>query len=124
MQLNPLRIATQFAHVLQQQLFPGLQATIGPPGKDLAAVVSMAPLERMLSANRASTGRPAKDRSALATAFLAKAGLNLPATRDLMSRLRVDAALRRFCGWYSAGGLPHESKFSRAFAEFATTERP
>ena len=125
MQLNPLGIVTQFAHVLQQELFPELQAAIGPLGKDLqllAAVVSMAPLERMLSANRASTGRPAKDRSALATAFLAKAVLNLPATRDLMSRLRVDAALRRFCGWYSADGLPHESKFSRAFAEFATTE--
>jgi flagellar biosynthesis GTPase FlhF len=127
MQLNPLRIVTQFAHVLQQELFPELQTSVGPLGKELkllAAVVSMAPLEPMLSANRSSTGRPAKDRSALATAFIAKAVLNLPTTRDLISRLRVDAALRRFCGWYSADGLPHESKFSRAFAEFAATELP
>ena len=55
---------------------------------------------------------------------MAKAVLNLPTTRDLISRLRVDAALRRFCGWFSAGALPHESKFSRAFAEFAATELP
>ncbi|HWF07632.1 MAG TPA: transposase, partial [Bryobacteraceae bacterium] len=78
----------------------------------------------MLSARRAGTGRPARDRAALATAFLAKAILNLPTTRDLISRLRVDDALRRFCGWSSVSALPHESKFSRAFAEFAHTELP
>ena len=73
---------------------------------------------------RAATGRPAKDRAALATAFLAKAILNLPTTRGLISRLKVDEALRRFCGWNSVGVLPHESKFSRAFAEFAQSELP
>ena len=127
MQLNPLQIVRQFAHVLQQELFPELESSVGPLSgelKLLAAVVSMAPLELMLSARRASTGRPAKDRAALATAFMAKAVMNVPTTRDLISRLRVDAALRRFCGWYSAGAVPHESKFSRAFAEFAATELP
>ncbi|MFZ4682978.1 MAG: transposase [Terrimicrobiaceae bacterium] len=127
MQLNPLQLVTQFAHILQLELFPKLEGEVGPLSKELellTAVASMAPLERMLSANRASTGRPAKDRTALATAFMAKAVLNLPTTRDLISRLRVDAALRRFCGWYSAQALPHESKFSRAFAEFAATELP
>src|SRR5450631_3069106 len=84
----------------------------------------MAPLERMLSARRSGTGRPAKDRAALATAFMAKAILNLPTTRDLIGRLRVDEGLRRFCGWPSVRALPHESKFSRAFAEFAGTELP
>jgi hypothetical protein len=78
----------------------------------------------MLSARRSATGRPAKDRAALVTAFMAKAILNLPTTRDLISRLRVDEALRRFCGWSSLSALPHESKFSRAFAEFAGTELP
>src|SRR5450432_783223 len=84
----------------------------------------MAPLERFLSARRAATGRPARDRAALATAFMAKAILNLPTTRDLISRLRVDEALRQFCGWSSVLKLPHESKFSRAFAEFAVTQLP
>lgn len=127
MPLTPLQIVTQFAHVLQQELFPELESSVGPLSEELkllAAVVSMAPLELMLSARRAATGRPAKDRAALATAFMAKAVMNIPTTRDLISRLRVDTALRRFCGWYSVGALPHESKFSRAFAEFAATELP
>ena len=97
---------------------------LNSPSQLLTAVVSLAPLGRMLSACRSATGRPAKDRAALATAFMAKAVLNLPTTRDLISRLRVDEALRQFCGWASARALPHESKFSRAFAEFAATGLP
>jgi len=127
MQLTPRHIVMQFAHMLQQELFPLLQSCVGPLSGQmqlLAAVISLAPLERMLSARRAVTGRPAKDRAALATAFMAKAILNLPTTRDLISRLRVDEALRKFCGWSSVRALPHESKFSRAFAEFAATELP
>jgi hypothetical protein len=60
----------------------------------------------------------------LATAFVAKAILNLPTTRDLIDRLRVDQALHQFCGWRSPLAIPHESKFSRAFAEFAASELP
>ena len=127
MQLTPRQVVMQFAHLLQQELFPLIESAIGPLStqlKLLTSVVSLAPLGRMLSARRAATGRPAKDRAALATAFMAKAVLNLPTTRDLISRLRVDESLRQFCGWSSVRALPHESKFSRAFAEFATTELP
>jgi hypothetical protein len=127
MQLTPRHIVMQFAHMLQQELFPLLQSCVGPLSGQmqlLASVISLAPLERMISTRRATTGRPAKDRAALATAFMAKAILNLPTTRDLISRLRVDEALRKFCGWSSVRALPHESKFSRAFAEFAATELP
>ena len=127
MQLNPRQIVTQYAHILQEELFPLLETVTGPLSgqmKLLASVVALAPLERMLSARRSATGRPAKDRAALVTAFMAKAILNLPTTRDLISRLRVDEVLRRFCGWPSLSAVPHESKFSRAFAEFAGTELP
>jgi hypothetical protein len=127
MDLNPRQLVTQFAHLLQQNLFPVLESVVGPLSTQmqlLSAVMSMTALERFLSARRASTGRPAKDRAALATAFMAKAILNLPTTRDLISRLRVDEALRQFCGWSSVLRLPHESKFSRAFAEFALTQLP
>jgi hypothetical protein len=41
-----------------------------------------------------------------------------------MGRLRVDQALRQFCGWNSVSALPHESKFSRAFGEFAAGNLP
>jgi len=127
MDLNPRQVVTQFAHLLQQNLFPLLESVVGPLSpqlKLLASTMSMAPLAGLLSARRASTGRPARDRAALATAFMAKAILNLPTTRDLISRLRVDESLRQFCGWSSVNALPHESKFSRAFAEFALTELP
>jgi hypothetical protein len=113
--------------MLQEDLFPLLQTVTGPLSGQmqlLASAISLAPLGRLLSARRAATGRPAKDRAALATAFMAKAILNLPTTRDLISRLQVDEALRQYCGWRTVRALPHESKFSRAFAEFAQTQLP
>ena len=127
MQHTPRAVVTQFAHVLQQDLFPRLKEASGPLSPQmqlLAAVATLIPLGRLLAARRAATGRPAKDRAALATAFIAKAILNLPTTRDLIGRLQVDEPLRRMCGWASRRAMPHESKFSRAFAEFAVTELP
>jgi hypothetical protein len=127
MQINPREMLAQFAHVLQQELYPALQPETGDLSdaeRLLIAVLALIPLERMLSARRSGTGRPAKDRAALCTAFVAKAILNLTLTRDLISRLQVDASLRRLCGWQNANAVPHESKFSRAFTEFADTELP
>jgi hypothetical protein len=43
-------------------------------------------------------GRPLKDRTALARAFLAKAVFNIPMTDMLIDRLGVDKPLRRLCG--------------------------
>jgi hypothetical protein len=125
MNITPRNALLQFGHILQHVLFPAVERETGPLSKQLqliASVVSLVPLERLLSARRSGTGRPSKDRAALVTAFIAKAVLNLATTRDLMGRLRVDEPLRMFCGWASAKALPHESKFSRAFAEFAATE--
>jgi hypothetical protein len=125
MDLTPRNVLLQFGHIVQDVLFPAIESEIGPLSKQLkliASVVSLVPLERLLSARRSRIGRPSKDRAAMATAFLAKAVLNLPTTRDLIGRLRVDEPLRTFCGWASVKALPHESKFSRAFAEFAATE--
>lgn len=127
MQLNPRQSLLQFAHVLQQQIFPAIEESQGPLSSQLqllTAVMSLAPVALAVEARRSTTGRPAKDRAALATAFTAKAVLNLSTTRDLISRLRADEALRRLCGWTGVQTLPHESKFSRAFAEFAQSELP
>ena len=101
MQLNPRQLVAQFAYLLQEELFPVLKTAVGalsPQMKLLAAITALVPLERILSAQRAATGRPPKDRMALSVAFIAKAVLNLPDTRDLIDRLRVDEALRRLCG--------------------------
>ena len=126
-QLTSRELIVQYAHILQQDLFPKLEETVGPLSPQLrllASVMPLLPLAKLLNCRRSHTGRPAKDRLALATAFLAKAILNLATTRDLMDRLRVDSALRLFCGWYSVETLPHESKFSRVFAEFAAMQLP
>ena len=127
MQLTPRQFVMQFAHMMQQELFPVLESVVGPLSKELqllSAVMALVPLERVVSAGRAATGRPAKDRGAIATAFVAKAIFKLPTTRALLSRLKVDQALREFCGWQSVAGVPHESKMSRAFAKFADWEVP
>ena len=127
MQLTPRQFLMQFAHVLQEELFPVLRESVGPVSAELellASVILLAPLQLALSAGKSATGRPAKDRAAMATAFIAKAVFHLPTTRSLISRLRVDEALRRFCGWANERALPHESKFSRGFAEFAATGLP
>jgi DDE family transposase/transposase-like protein DUF772 len=127
MQLNPRQLVAQFAQVLQESLFPVLESAAGqltPPMRLLTSIVAMIPLGRLVSAQRAATGRPARDRAAMAIAFVAKAVFNLATTRDLIARLQVDESLRRLCGWTSAASIPHESKFSRAFAQFAATELP
>lgn len=127
MQLTPRQALLQSAHVLQQHLFPLLEAELGPlsqPLRLLSAVLNLIPLGPALSARRASTGRPPRDRAALATAFLAKSILNLSTTRQLIDRLRADAQLRRLCGWNHIRALPHEAKFSRAFALFAASQLP
>jgi hypothetical protein len=84
----------------------------------------MLPLSRFLPPTRGWKGRPAKDRQSLATAFLAKSILGLQTTRQLLERLQADRTLRLLCGWNSVAHLPHESTFSRAFAEFSQTELP
>ena len=126
MQLTPRHLLMQFGHVFQQCLF-ALGAELGemsPQLRLIASVMAMTPVQGLLAARRASTGRPAEDRAALAAAFVGKAVLNLPTTRSLIAQLKVDAPLRRLCGWQEASHLPDESTFSRAFAEFAATALP
>lgn len=71
-----------------------------------------------------SVGAPVKDRQALLSAFIAKVVLNQNTTRQLIDRLRVDAALRRICGYPSRNAIPSESTFSRFFAEMARSQLP
>ena len=127
MQSTPRERLMQFGHVLQGVLFDRLEVELGPlPAKAqrLVAVLSLLPLSRYVAPGRGWAGRPAKDRQALATAFLAKAIYGLETTRQLLERLRSDRQLRCLCGWNSWRQIPHESTFSRAFAEFAETELP
>jgi Transposase DDE domain/Transposase domain (DUF772) len=117
----------QFSHLLQGGLFDRLEREVGAlsaKSRLLVAVLSMLPLSRWIGPQYGWQGRPAKDRQALAAAFLAKAILGIETTRQLLQRLRSDSQLRCLCGWNTARQMPHESTFSRAFAEFAQTELP
>lgn len=127
MQNTPREHLLAFAHILQDTLFGTLEAEVGPlsePARLLVAVLALIPLSRQLPCARGWRGRPAQDRPALASAFLAKAVYGLETTRQLRERLRADRQLRCLCGWTSACQIPHESTFSRAFQEFADTELP
>ena len=64
-------------------------------------------------------GQSPKNRTQIARSFVAKAVYNMTTTRELIDRLKTTPALRRICGWERVGQIPHESSFSRAFAEFA-----
>jgi transposase len=127
MQSTPREQLLRFSHVLQSVLFERLEPELGPLGPKarlLVAVISLLELSRCVAGARGWRGRPSKDRQALATAFLAKAIYGLETTRQMLARLRTDRQLRCLCGWNTAQKIPHESTFSRAFAEFAHSELP
>ncbi len=127
MKLTLRQQLTQFAHVLQSSLFPALEEEVGPLGKrtkQLVATLEMIPLARFVPSSKGWIGRPSKDRYAVACAFVAKAVYGFTTTSQLLERLAQDAQLRRICGWNTAQQVPHESTFSRAFAEFAQMELP
>jgi hypothetical protein len=127
MKLTLRQQITQFAHVLQDKLFPALDEELGElsqSAKRLVATLEMIPLARFVPSSRGWIGRPSKDRLAIASAFVAKVVYGFTHTRQLLESLQRDDQLRRICGWRSAGQVPHESCFSRAFAEFARMELP
>lgn len=127
MQSTPGERLLQFSHVLQTVLFDRIELALGPLSENarlLVAVLSMLSLARWIAPQRGWRGRPSKDRQALAAAFLAKAIYGLETTRQMIERLRSDRQLRCLCGWNTVQRIPHESTFSRAFAEFAATELP
>jgi Transposase DDE domain/Transposase domain (DUF772) len=127
MKLNLRQQITQFAQVLQSQLFPILEDELGeltPRAKRLVAALEMIPLARYIPASRGWMGRPPKDREAIARAFIAKAIYGFSLTKQLLEALATDGQLRRICGWREPRQVPHESTFSRAFAEFAQMELP
>jgi len=114
---------TQFWFHVQTGLFPFLneiEVTMTPALKRVVTVLEMVQIERFV-ASAGGVGRPAKDRVALARAFVAKATLNLPTTEALIDRLNVDQPLRRLCGFSTYHRIPGKDRFSRAFAEFAET---
>ncbi len=112
---------SHYFRTMQRQLFPGFAEELGQKtDKHLQVIVALDVLEvEKFIPYRVSSfgGRPPIDRSVMARSFVAKAVLNMPTTLALIDRLKVDAVLRRICGFETK--LPSEGTFSNAFAEFA-----
>jgi hypothetical protein len=127
MQLTLPSLVTRFTHLLQKELFPILEGEVGQlsvTAKRGVEVLAMIPLRRFVPVASGWNGRPAQDRYAIACAFVAKAVYNFSTTRQLIERLQSDPQLRSICGWKRSQDIPHESTFSRAFAEFAAMALP
>lgn len=119
---------TQFWQQVQHNLFPfmdTIELALTPKLQEVVTALEMIEIERFLGAYQFSAiGRPCKDRTAIARAFVAKAVLNLSTTEALIDRLKTDISLRRICGFSTTHAVPDKSRFSRAFAEFAQARLP
>jgi len=108
---------------IQRVLFPlikeEIEETLTEKLKQLVKILELVRIEDFIRIPSYWHGQSPKDRKQIARAFVAKAVYNMSSTRELIDRLKTTPALRRICGWERASEIPHESSFSRAFAEFA-----
>jgi len=108
---------------IQGVLFPFLEKEIEEPLTDklrqLVKTLELIRIEGFVHTPDYWHGQSPKNRKQIARSFVAKAVYNMTTTRELIDRLKTTPALRRICGWEKIRQIPHESSFSRAFAEFA-----
>lgn len=113
---------------IQRQLFPAWEAEVGPLSAkehQFVRIVALVEVERFMAPYRWKWwGRKPQNRVPMAKAFIAKAVWNFPTSRALLDYLQRCPSLRRLCGWESAGEMPSEATFSRAFAAFASGALP
>jgi hypothetical protein len=122
-----LKNISQYWFRLQMDLFPWLEGSIGELSEKqrlLVSILELVRIEEFIPCTSGLPGRNAKERAAIARAFVAKAVYNMPTTRYLLDRLSSDRKLLRICGWERTGDVPSEWTFSRAFAEFSATQLP
>lgn len=112
---------------IQCKLFPQLEKDLGELSeehKKLISILELVQIENFIPCDRWNNGRPPKDRSAIARAYIAKIVFKIPYTKQLVKYLKVDKQLKIICGWDIFEKIPCESKFSRVFNEFACSLLP
>lgn len=116
-----------FWYNVQLLLLPMLEKDLGSLSeehKKLAAVLEMLRIEQFVPCTRFWKGRPPKNRTQIARAFVAKIIFKIPHTKQLIELLKHDIQLRVICGWEKHSIIPCKSVFSRVFAEFAQLNLP
>jgi hypothetical protein len=113
---------------LQRRLFPTLVEEVGEltdKDREFVAVMALVPAGPLMEPYRwQGIGRKPEERHWIFNSFIAKAVYQFSTTRGLLDGLAARPVLRRLCGWESAGEVPEEWTFSRAFAEFSAGELP
>jgi Transposase DDE domain/Transposase domain (DUF772) len=109
---------------LQRHLFPRLEECCERPLTDkeqqLVSILELLQIEKFVGPPTPKRcGRKLSERRAMARAFVGKAVYNHPTTRATREALRNSSVFRRICCFVTAGDIPSEATFSRAFAEFA-----
>jgi hypothetical protein len=118
---------SQYWFNVQSKLFPELEKDLGeldPQYKTLISILELVRIEQFIADTKFNNGRPPKDRAAIARAYIAKIVFKLPYTKQLVNFLKKNEQLRVICGWDFIRDIPSESKFSRAFQEFAISSLP
>lgn len=119
---GPIRSIAPFWRDLPRSLFGPLEDEFGvllPSHQQVAMVLEVVRIEEHVRPSTEWRGRPSISRKPVARALVAKAVLNIPTTKDLVERLRVDCRLRRICGF--TGRVPSEATFSRALETFSAS---
>ena len=112
---------SNYWYAFQQELFPRLEATLAPLSPPMNSLSRANSCALKTCCPTCAAYRDAPQRSAaLARAFLAKAVFDIPTTRALIERLRVDRTLYQLCGWSSGDRLPSEATFSRPLPSLPT----
>ena len=119
---------TTIFHGLQRRLFPALEEELGALtllDQQFCEVISLTQLGRFTECYEwCGDGRPPCSRLWMAHALIAKHVYQFPTTAALIDALLARPTLRRLCGWETAGEVPSEPTFSRAFAEFTDDQLP
>ena len=108
---------------LQRNLIPCLEECWERPltekERQLVSILEVLQIEKFAGRPCRRFGRKARERRAMARAFVGKAVYNHHTTRATIEALRGSPNFRRICGFVSLADVPSEATFSRAFAEFA-----
>jgi hypothetical protein len=109
---------------IQQQLFPMIEFHVGelsPNYKKLTALLEIIRIEDVFPCTRFNWGRPCRDKTFIARAFIAKSFLHIQHTKQFIHMLKQDKQLKVICGWEANNKIPSPSKFSRVFKEISET---